>query len=74
MNFEFKKQTIPDWIVEQLNSKYQVHKSIGQEWVKQQELLLLLDGLDEVKEEQRDTALCAVLKYSRQKSPLARGM
>jgi len=55
-----KQQTIPDWVVEQLNSKYQVPTSIGKEWMKQQELLLLLDGLDEVKAQQRDNCVAAL--------------
>jgi len=55
-----KQQTIPDWVVEQLNTQYQVHKLIGQEWVKQQELLLLLDGLDEVKTHERDSCVAAL--------------
>jgi len=64
-----KQQTIPDWIVEQLNSKYQIPKSIGQEWVKQQELLLLLDGLDEVKQEQRDNCVVALNDFHQNYAP-----
>jgi len=64
-----KQQAIPDWIVEQLNSKYQVPKSIGQEWVKQQELLLLFDGLDEVKAEQRDNCVAALNDFNQNYAP-----
>ncbi|NES20465.1 MAG: TIR domain-containing protein [Symploca sp. SIO3E6] len=64
-----KQQTIPEWIVEQLNSKYQVPKSIGQEWVKQQELLLLFDGLDEVKGEQRDHCVAALNDFHQNYAP-----
>ena len=55
-----KKQSIADWLVEELNSKYQIPKPIGQDWVKKQELLLLLDGLDEVKAEYRDNCVVAL--------------
>src|SRR5919199_3041382 len=55
-----KKQTIADWLVEELNSKYQVPKPIGHDWVNKQELLLLLDGLDEVKAEYRDSCVAAL--------------
>lgn len=37
-----------DWIVDELSLKYQVPKKIGKPWVDRQQLLLLLDGLDEV--------------------------
>lgn len=43
------KQTITDWLVTELNNQYQVAKELGKNWVKKGELLLLLDGLDEVK-------------------------
>ncbi len=59
------KVTITDWLVEELNSKYQVPKPIGQNWVKKQELLLLLDGLDEVKVEHRSSCVAA-LNYFQQ--------
>ncbi|MEM1281221.1 MAG: serine/threonine-protein kinase [Cyanobacteria bacterium P01_H01_bin.152] len=39
---------INQWLVKELNSKYQVPKAIGRCWVDEQQLLLLLDGLDEV--------------------------
>ena len=65
-----KKQTIADWLVEELNSKYQVPKSIGQDWVKKQELLLLLDGLDEVKAEQhRNTCVAALNDFHQNSAP-----
>ncbi|MEW6497421.1 MAG: NACHT domain-containing protein [Cyanobacteriota bacterium] len=55
-----KKQPIGYWLVEELNSKYQVPKSIGADWVEKQELLLLLDGLDEVKAEHRESCVAAL--------------
>jgi len=64
-----KQQTIADWVVEQLNSKYQIPKSIGNEWVKQQELLLLFDGLDEVKGEQRDSCVVALNDFHQNYAP-----
>ncbi len=36
-------QPIATWIVDELNTKYQVPKAIGQAWLQQQQLLLLLD-------------------------------
>lgn len=46
-------QTFANWLVEQLHIEYQIPKLQGKDWIKNQKLLLLLDGLDEVKEERR---------------------
>jgi len=43
-----KRQPITDWLVEELNDKYQVPRRIGRRWVSDDQLLPLLDGLDEV--------------------------
>ncbi|HEY9663103.1 MAG TPA: NACHT domain-containing protein, partial [Allocoleopsis sp.] len=53
------------WIVAELNSKYQIPKKIGQPWVEQQQLLLLLDGLDEVPEDYRDVCVAAINEFQR---------
>ncbi|KST64026.1 NACHT domain-containing protein [Mastigocoleus testarum] len=58
-----KQQTIANWLVEELNSKYDVPKKIGKAWVKQQQLLPLLDGLDEVKAEHRDDCIKALNQF-----------
>ncbi|MFB2836611.1 NACHT domain-containing protein [Floridanema evergladense] len=42
------KLTIAEWLVEELKDKYQVSKALGKAWVEQEQLILLLDGLDEV--------------------------
>jgi MFS family permease/energy-coupling factor transporter ATP-binding protein EcfA2 len=55
-----EKQTISDWLVKELNTKYQVPKQVGQGWVKNQQLLLLLDGLDEVPTEYREACIVAL--------------
>jgi DNA polymerase III delta prime subunit len=64
-----KRQTIGDWLVEELNSKYQVPKEIGKDWVKKQELLLLLDGLDEVKAEHRESCVAALNDFHQNYAP-----
>ncbi len=43
-----KQQSIPEWLVEELKSKYGVNPNIGKKWLQEQKLLPLLDGLDEV--------------------------
>jgi DNA polymerase III delta prime subunit len=64
-----KKQPIGYWLVEELNSKYQVPKSIGADWLEKQELLLLLDGLDEVKAEHRESCVAALNDFYQNYAP-----
>jgi hypothetical protein len=47
---------LQDWIVHELNQRYDVPYNIGRPWVDTDQLLPLLDGLDEVPADQR--ALC----------------
>jgi predicted NACHT family NTPase len=58
-----EKITIDDWLVRELNTKYQVSKEIGKTWIKNQQLLLLLDGLDEVLAERRDFCVEAINQF-----------
>lgn len=48
------RQTITNWLLQELNNKYQVSKEIGKAWIEAEKLLLLLDGLDEVNPKRRD--------------------
>jgi uncharacterized membrane protein YeaQ/YmgE (transglycosylase-associated protein family)/GTPase SAR1 family protein len=58
-----KQQKIADWLVEELNSKYDVPKKFGQAWVTKQQLLPLLDGLDEVKAQYQDDCIAALNQF-----------
>jgi adenylate kinase family enzyme len=58
-----KQQTIADWLVQELWSKYGVSKEVGKNWVKKQQLLLLLDGLDEVKADRREACVEAINQF-----------
>ncbi len=58
-----KKQTIAEWLVEELDSRYQIPQKIGYNWIKNEELLLLLDGLDEVGEERRNDCAIAINNF-----------
>ncbi|RUR73335.1 hypothetical protein DSM107007_54290 [Nostoc sp. PCC 7120 = FACHB-418] len=44
-----KNQPISEWLVVELKSKYGITKQLSQHWLINRQLLLLLDGLDEVK-------------------------
>jgi class 3 adenylate cyclase len=54
------KQSLADWMVWELNTKYQVPKKIGEAWVREQQLLAMLDGLDEVSSDRRNACVEAI--------------
>ncbi|MDJ0733902.1 MAG: protein kinase [Nostocaceae cyanobacterium] len=58
-----EKITIGEWLVRELNTKYQVSQEIGKTWLANQQLLLLLDGLDEVSSERRENCVAAINKF-----------
>ena len=58
------KQSIADWLVRELQVKYQVSKTISKTWVDEQQLLLLLDGLDEVSMQRRDACVNALNQFT----------
>jgi len=55
-----KRQPIADWLVEELNTKYNIPKRVARPWVENDDLLLLLDGLDEVRLEHREACVKAI--------------
>ncbi len=58
-----KQQPIETWLIEELKDKYQVPQTWGELWLKQEQLILLLDGLDEVRAEQRNDCVRALNKF-----------
>jgi DNA polymerase III delta prime subunit len=48
-----KQQPLDEWLIAELNSKYRLPKKDGQRWLKERRILPLLDGLDEVRAENR---------------------
>jgi len=57
------KQSISDWLVQELNTKYQVSKELGRAWIEAEQLLLLLDGLDEVRSDRRQACVIAINQF-----------
>ncbi|MEO1352325.1 MAG: NACHT domain-containing protein [Cyanobacteria bacterium J06635_15] len=49
-----QRKPIADWLVQELNNVYGASKALGKTWVDQQQLILLLDGLDEVDAQYRN--------------------
>jgi hypothetical protein len=58
-----KRQPFADWLVEELNLRYQVQRKLGRSWVKDDQFLLLLDGLDEVPSTARTACVEAINAY-----------
>jgi serine/threonine protein kinase len=58
-----KQSPLNDWLAEELSSKYQVPRKVATQWVADEEVLLLLDGLDEVTENARDACVAAINAY-----------
>jgi hypothetical protein len=54
------RQSLAEWLVEELRGIYHVSIETGRPWVEGDELLLLLDGLDEVKAENREECVQAI--------------
>ena len=47
-----RPEAVTGYLVNELNDKYQIPKKIDKDWLAHQRLLLLLNGLDEVKAEE----------------------
>ena len=58
-----QKPDVGNWITEELSIRYGVPNKIGQNWVKKDNVLLLLDGLDEVSKDQREKCVEALNDY-----------
>ena len=58
-----KQQPIEKWLIEEFKDKYQVPLTWSKPWIKQEQLILLLDGLDEVRAEQRNACVRALNQF-----------
>lgn len=57
------QKPLADWLEEELNRQYQVSRKLAQTWLAGERLALLLDGLDEVANEQREACVDAINTY-----------
>ncbi|MEG5043499.1 NACHT domain-containing protein [Microcoleus sp. B4-C1] len=55
-----ERKKLVDWLIDELREKYQVPKSLSEPWITNHQLILLLDGLDEVKEDYRNDCVRAL--------------
>jgi DNA polymerase III delta prime subunit len=58
-----KQPPLADWLVEELNARYDVPRKVGQAWIDHDQVLPLLDGLDEVRQDARDSCVAAINAY-----------
>ncbi len=59
-----KQLPFEDWLIGELREKYALPKKVAEDFVRQERLLYLLDGLDEVAEEQRKACLEVIRQFS----------
>jgi Predicted NTPase (NACHT family) len=58
-----KQLPLSEWLVEELNTKYHIPRHIGHNWVQDDQLVLLLDGLDEVSITDRASCVDEINNY-----------
>jgi hypothetical protein len=58
-----RQPPLADWLVEELNARYDVPRKVGQAWIDHDQVLPLLDGLDEVRQDARDACVEAINTY-----------
>jgi hypothetical protein len=58
-----QRQPLAEWIVDELRTKYNIPRKVAQRWVEDDELLLLLDGLDEVQQDYRNACIVAINSF-----------
>jgi hypothetical protein len=61
-----ESKTLVDWLAQELNNLYSVPRKTAPDWVKGDKLLLLLDGLDEVRQESRAKCVEAINAFRKE--------
>jgi NACHT domain len=60
---ERKTLTLADWLVEELYQHYKLSSQVGKDWLEKGGFVLLLDGLDEVRESLRNECVAAISQF-----------
>ncbi|MBV7334631.1 NACHT domain-containing protein [Chloroflexi bacterium TSY] len=55
-----RREPLAEWLVDELRTKYNIPNKLAEAWIENDELLLLLDGLDEVQHEYRDDCVTVI--------------
>jgi len=61
-----ERRPLTEWLVEELNGRYDVPRKVAKHWVDTEQLTPLLDGLDEVGAEHREGCVKAVNEFRSQ--------
>jgi hypothetical protein len=61
-----KQLPLADWLIDELSVRYYINRDIGRSWVETDQVLLLLDGLDEMIEAKRVNCVNAINRYRQQ--------
>jgi DNA polymerase III delta prime subunit len=69
-SWQDEKQSIRDWMLLEMRSKYGVSKKLGQQWVSDRVILPLLDGLDEVAPERQENCVKQINEFMNGESAL----
>ncbi len=62
-NWPGEHLSISDWIIQELSVKYQIPRETGREWLKNNLLALMLDGLDEVPAKRLAACIRAINRF-----------
>ena len=62
-SFSLRKTSFIEWLTQELATKYHIPRKMGHEWLTQNRLILLLDGLDEVSDRYRSACVVAINDY-----------
>jgi hypothetical protein len=57
------RQSLTDWLMAELKSKYGVSIKLGKEWINNHQLLPLLDGLDELESQRQELCVYAINQF-----------
>ena len=60
-----QRGSLAEWLIGELNVMYDVTPDLGRTWIENQHVLPLLDGLDEVRLEHRETCVNAIKEFQR---------
>lgn len=61
-----KRSSLVAWLVDELNGQYDIPRSLAQEWIANDQILPLLDGLDEVPAGQRAACVEAINAFRKE--------
>lgn len=62
-SFTHAKKTFVQWLADEMSMKYMIPRKIGEQWLQNHRLLLLLDGLDEVGMDRREECVKAINEF-----------